>query len=347
MRPNVKWTAALTLACTAVLLISTYAVAAPRITVTPETVKFGEMDQGQTVEDTVTVRNEGDEDLVIARIKAPCACTGVMIDNKVIKPGETGALKVTFRSGTMKGDVTRTLSVHSNDPNEPEKVVQIKVKVNEAPAAVIQADPRMLDIGLVGGGEIRKHTIKIMNPGVKPLTIDKVTLSKTLTSNFEGELTIEPKGSADLEVTVTVPDRNGLFQEYVYITSNAAASPTTIVQVRGYVTQQAPARSLVISPVRITTVPGTDQQYYASFSLRNTLPVPVTLAAKASGRLLNVKLSTERIQPNETAYVTAIATRPPNKSDLAAAIRVTLELPVFLLEEAPPAEPAPGEDEEE
>lgn len=81
-------------------------------------VDLGKIREGEVVDAEFTIKNEGDADLVIDRVKASCGCTTVKLseEEKVIAPGGTQKVTVKFDSTGRPGDQRKGVTVHTNDP---------------------------------------------------------------------------------------------------------------------------------------------------------------------------------------------------------------------------------------
>ncbi|MFA4923346.1 MAG: DUF1573 domain-containing protein [Ignavibacteriaceae bacterium] len=86
---------------------------------------FGKIKEGSIVEYTFKYKNIGSAMLEITHVKTSCGCTAAIISGKSLKPNEEGTLKVEFDSSNREGAVTRTITLTSNDPSEPQKVLTI------------------------------------------------------------------------------------------------------------------------------------------------------------------------------------------------------------------------------
>jgi hypothetical protein len=86
---------------------------------------FGQVSEGQIVEHTFKFSNSGNAVLNIKDIKTSCGCTAAMVSEKVIKPGESGSIKVELDTKSRAGKMSRTVTVVSNDQNNPNKVITI------------------------------------------------------------------------------------------------------------------------------------------------------------------------------------------------------------------------------
>lgn len=89
---------------------------------------FGKLIAGEKAVYSFKFTNTGDSDLLISQVKPSCGCTVPEFPRKAIKPGEGGAIKVTFDSSSRKGMQNKSIKVVSNcQPNFT--VIRIKAQV--------------------------------------------------------------------------------------------------------------------------------------------------------------------------------------------------------------------------
>lgn len=86
---------------------------------------FGRIIEGETVAFSFSFTNTGKSDLIIADVSTSCGCTVPSYPKTAIKPGEKGAVKVSFNSRGRRGFQTKSVIVLANtQPN----VTQLKIK---------------------------------------------------------------------------------------------------------------------------------------------------------------------------------------------------------------------------
>ncbi|WP_346857121.1 DUF1573 domain-containing protein [uncultured Draconibacterium sp.] len=102
---------------------------APVASFEPTTFDFGDMNQGDKKEHTFSLTNNGKTDLLIRRVRSSCGCTAVAPSTKVIAPGETAPIKVTFDSRGKRGRQSKSITVITNDPNTPTSTLRISSNV--------------------------------------------------------------------------------------------------------------------------------------------------------------------------------------------------------------------------
>jgi len=92
---------------------------------------FGKVKEGEVVHYSFAFQNTGTLPLEIKDIRTSCGCTAAVVSEKNLKPGQSGAVKIDFDSKNKQGKLSRTISVSSNDLNEPNKVITIYADVSK------------------------------------------------------------------------------------------------------------------------------------------------------------------------------------------------------------------------
>jgi len=103
--------------------------AGPRITVDEQDYQFGRVPNDRAVEHVFKVTNAGTKPLVITRVSTSCGCTAAMMESSVVDPGKTGRLRVSFNPRGQHQVVSRTVTIHSNDPESPALQIKITAEV--------------------------------------------------------------------------------------------------------------------------------------------------------------------------------------------------------------------------
>jgi hypothetical protein len=105
----------------------------PSITVEATSLDLGNVVNGDIVSRDLTVRNDGEVDLVIDSIITSCTCTQASINLMTIAPNQSGNLHIEFDSGfhgpDLTGPLIRQVFINSNDPRQPEFKVELIVNV--------------------------------------------------------------------------------------------------------------------------------------------------------------------------------------------------------------------------
>ena len=105
----------------------------PRISLDTQQFNFGDVVNGEIVSHDVAVHNNGESPLVVAAVSTSCGCTQASLEPMTIPPGEAGMLHINFDSGahgpSLTGKVTRQIFINSNDPQQPEILVEFTANI--------------------------------------------------------------------------------------------------------------------------------------------------------------------------------------------------------------------------
>ncbi|MCF8378010.1 MAG: DUF1573 domain-containing protein [Bacteroidales bacterium] len=99
---------------------------APIIEFSSTTFNFGKLAQGENVEYEYPFKNNGKSDLLIRKVNASCGCTAILTDQKIVGPGQSASIKVSFNSAGKMGAQNKTVTVITNDPLNPRIILWIK-----------------------------------------------------------------------------------------------------------------------------------------------------------------------------------------------------------------------------
>jgi hypothetical protein len=98
---------------------------APTIYFTETQHDFGKVNEGDKVNYTFIFANKGTSVLTIKDIKTSCGCTAALLSQDSLAPGQDGTIKVELDTKNRSGKMSRTVTINSNDPKDPAKVLTI------------------------------------------------------------------------------------------------------------------------------------------------------------------------------------------------------------------------------
>lgn len=144
---------------------------------------------------SVTVKNVGDEELVIQNVKPSCGCTTAPIQKDRLKPGESTQIDVSLKI-SHGGPVNKSIRVASNDPTSPNAIITLHANVMEmlkiTPSEVFKF--RDLEVG-----KESKAKVSITNKDSKPIKVSDIKI----------EVKISNKDIESSNMIVTFYDDNG------------------------------------------------------------------------------------------------------------------------------------------
>lgn len=221
--------------------------AAPRISVKVDVLDFGAIVSGETVTVKFTVVNEGDAELVIKDLKTSCGCTAVVTSAKNIAPGGSAEVEAVFDSAGHTGKVSKTVTIVSNDPQQPQKDLTITGTVTDRAGGELIVTPHSLNTGNMAPGASKLYTYELRNGGVADLAIAQIEttegVSVQITVPFvikagetrEVKFVLRPGETVPMNVTIAPKIPEGKFQEMVTIYSTSVQRPAQRMVIRGTV----------------------------------------------------------------------------------------------------------------
>ncbi len=161
----------------------------PRIFFETPTFNFQKVYKGQKVEHIFRFVNQGTADLEINQVKTSCGCTAAIVSDKTIPPGKTGEIKTTFNTGSFSGKVTKSITVRSNDQENPKYRLTISGEVAE----MISISPRRINFGSVYVGAQAHKTVTVTSDShfiIKKITPSAPFFQTTINDESEDRYTI-------------------------------------------------------------------------------------------------------------------------------------------------------------
>lgn len=173
---------------------------------------FGTIHKGQKIEHVFTFENRGNDTLEIKKVKTSCGCTAAILTNNTISPGKTGEIKATFSSGSFSGNIRKSITVSSNDPNTPDCLLTISGEIIED----VSIKPEAINFGSLYADEKEEKTVTISitsqtDTGFK---INKITPSKPF---IKATIAKENDGEYIIEVTLKHKPEIGRFSGGIYL----------------------------------------------------------------------------------------------------------------------------------
>jgi len=201
------------------------------------TFNFGLRANTTNVDHTFVIRNDGDEVLVIDKVKASCGCTVANITNRNIAPGDSSEITVKLSLRGRKGTQNKQITVHSNDP----KRKRMALRLTGRALSEIDTSPSFLNFGNVSEKESAERMITVKGNIEEPF---KITEVKALSKLVEAELITVIEGKEyKVKVTLPVGTKKGLLNDRIRIKTDYAKLPHIDVRVSARITGK-----LVVSP---------------------------------------------------------------------------------------------------
>lgn len=181
---------------------------------------FGQIKQGDVVSHDFVFRNEGDGVLEVSEVQAGCGCTVIGNWDRRVEPGKRGVIPISFSSGGLSGNVHRSITVSSNDPMQPTRIVQFGADVWTpflvTPTQLTFVVPRESKAELV-------QKVRVISRLTEPVALAGI---KDVDANFRMRTNeLKPGREFEIEVAVVPPFQSGASTR-IEIRTSASAAPT-------------------------------------------------------------------------------------------------------------------------
>jgi len=194
---------------------------------------------------TIKIKNVGTELLKITDVHPGCGCTKTAeLDKKELQPGEVATTELSLNVGATTGDLTKSVTITSNDATSPTKVLYLKANV----VRPIQLTPsQYLVFNDLKVGMQSEAKISVKNSTTGDITLSDFEATNGLTINMKKPVVI--KGGTEAEIIAHVtPKEKGYFNGMVKMKTSSTEVPTLEITAYGNVSEST-------SPV----YPGTKQ----------------------------------------------------------------------------------------
>ena len=112
---------------------STAKQSGPILTFEKNTHDFGEIVQGDKVEQVFKFTNTGNEPLIITNIQVTCGCTAPEWPRQPIPPGGKSEIKIAFNSAGKSGRQNKVVTVVSNASNDDTNISFVATILDKNP----------------------------------------------------------------------------------------------------------------------------------------------------------------------------------------------------------------------
>ena len=167
---------------------------------------FGIVEPRARLQGKFVLKNDGKETLKIRQVHKSCGCLTSKLKTKILEPGQSVPLTVTFTTSSVAGKETKTLRITTEPPTLPETLV---LRVTAQVKRYVEVIPSRLELKL-RGNEKKPPSLVVKSTDNKPFQITSVRAgNKTL------ELVYDKKKSAT-QHTITVKPKQDLLKKSAY-----------------------------------------------------------------------------------------------------------------------------------
>lgn len=213
-----------------------YAQNSPKIYSPKTDHEFGEILEGQLVKHDYEIKNIGNEELKIDKVRASCGCTAAQPESNSLKSGESTKIKVEFDTHGRMGLQEKTVYVFTNDPNTPQlkltfnaTIVQSLSTPADGKSAKLVLEKNRIDFGDVEEGKVVESKINFKNSGNGVLEIIDVKTSCGCTAALLSSKKLNPGEDGSIKIELDTANREGKLTRTVTLYSNDPSQANQII----------------------------------------------------------------------------------------------------------------------
>ena len=209
---------------------------------------FVEASPNQEIVHRFVFKNVGTAPLIVSQVRASCGCTATTLTRGEVEPGGTGEIEARLRVPVMSGPTTKTITVTSNDPDEPSVTLSMKGKVVRE-IEVLPTD--RVNFGRVTAEQADERRLQIQPSTDRKLKITDVNIQAP---DFDVELvTVKEDMQYELIVRTKKGLAGGLKRGTVTLTTDAEKMPTLEIPIMAYLAERigVTPEQLIIRPRRV------------------------------------------------------------------------------------------------
>ncbi|MDD2353207.1 MAG: DUF1573 domain-containing protein [Candidatus Caldatribacteriota bacterium] len=206
----------------------------PKLTLSEDSWHYGEVTPDQRPAHDFVLKNEGGGKIIIDSVYSSCPCVILDLTEKEIPPGEEVLLKTIFDPTGYEGEVSKIVTIKSNDPENPEKRIEATITVLRVPNPDIELSEQTFDLGSISLGEIQKIQFTISNTGDADLIIEEIVSEDIFTNNLPIPLTIPLEEQFEAEVYMETNQlKEGEFRKAIRIMTNDPQNARIFIRIMG------------------------------------------------------------------------------------------------------------------
>jgi hypothetical protein len=268
---------------------------APAIRFATPIYDFGKVDSGGSTKYTYFFTNVGSAELEVTSVHA-CGCIVFGDWTRKVPPGQTGSIPLQFNSaGYPAGNVARPITVTSNDPKQPQVILQLKGTIWKA----IDFQPTMAMLNVPPDGQGATAVVRVLNNLPDPLNLSPPESNNRMVG--ASLITNQPGKEFQVALSAIPPMTMQNFQAEITLKTSSTNMP--LLKIPVWVSVQ-PAMTILPKPVVLPPGPltqktaplvriqvNTTNQVQLSDPAINTEGVEIQIKELQPGRLYEAQLT--------------------------------------------------------
>ncbi|MCX7983605.1 MAG: DUF1573 domain-containing protein [Bacteroidetes bacterium] len=194
------------------LLILLNCYSQPKLSVNATEIYLGKIYSGETIKGTLTLKNIGNDTLIIHDIRPSCGCTTVKQPKRFLLPKESDNVEIEFKSAGFRGQVAKFVNIVTNDPSSQTITIKLTIDVVE----ILTPHTPTPWFGEIALHDTASRTLTYTNTSGNALRITNIITSTSNVHVLWDKKTLQPNELFTINVTVRATNP-GFRNEYIWI----------------------------------------------------------------------------------------------------------------------------------
>lgn len=188
---------------------------------------FGVAGPRAKITHTFKFSNTGKSPLKISGVTTSCGCTAALLSGRDIAPGSSGEIRATFETRRYEGNQETTITVHSNDPGEPEIDLAIRGTIKRDVAVV----PQGINFGDIEKGRTVAGTVRVLQLSENKLVLKRIEANEEYLTVSMSRFREENSRGINIDIALKPDVPVGRFSEVITLHTNVKRRPRIDVPV--------------------------------------------------------------------------------------------------------------------
>lgn len=195
---------------------------------------FGNLYSSMKVKKLVTIRNEGSDTLKVFDVSTSCGCTGTLLSQPLIAPGDSGTIEISFDPRRFSGAVEKAISMKTNDAKNANPHIMFTANI----VKLVEVDPEYV-IFRTTAGQPATEQVSFSNASDRSVNILSISSSSPLLTFGSFEKVLSPGHPVEIPCTFA-PTTSGAHNGDIVVRTDDANIPVISVRFFALVKDPAP-----------------------------------------------------------------------------------------------------------
>ena len=211
-------------------------LAEPKIKLNENFWDFGHIPSCAKVSQVFKIQNQGNDTLIITRVRSDCGCTHTPLSKSKIAPGETAELELIFDPSKFRGQIQKAVSIMSNDVATPISDIVFTAMVG-LKNTMAKLSPEEIFFDTLTSNQEKTGEIEVKNISKAELFITAVQGPQEFIDYRIEKFELIPGESTQIFFRTRPPLASGLFRTSLTLELSGSEKIRCTIPIQGFVSK--------------------------------------------------------------------------------------------------------------